>query len=249
MGQPPVWTIPPAHLVLTDEAVHVWRASLNLSELQLQIFWPTLTDDEQARAQRFHFPKDQNHYIAGRGILRAIISRYLDLPPNQLRFNYSRYGKPTLTEISGGEALRFNVSHSHGMVLYAVTRNRDIGIDLELMRADFAGEEIAERFFSRPEFEKLRALPDNAKCEAFFNCWTRKEAYIKARGEGLSMPLDQFDVSLSPGEPAQLLSVRGDDPDEALGWRMEALDVDPNYAAAVVVRGEFGEMQCWEWMG
>lgn len=249
MGQPPVWTLPPAHLVLTDAAVHVWRASLNLSEFQLQNFWPTLTEDEQARAKRFHFPKDQNHYIAGRGMLRAILSRYLDRPPTQFRFDYSQYGKPTLTEVAGGEALRFNVSHSHGLALYAVTRNRDIGIDLELMRADFAGEEIAERFFSRPEFEKLRALPESAKCAAFFNCWTRKEAYIKARGEGLSMPLDQFDVSLSPGEPAQLLSVRGADPDEALGWRMKALEVDPNYAAALVVRGEFGELQCWEWRG
>jgi 4'-phosphopantetheinyl transferase len=247
MGQPAVWATPLARPVLTDTAVHVWRASLNLSEPQLQNFWPTLTDDEQARAKRFHFLKDQNHYLAGRGMLRAILSRYLDLPPNQLRFSYSQYGKPTLTEVAGGDALRFNVSHSHGLALYAVTRNREVGVDLELMRADFAGEEIAERFFSRPEFEKLRALPADAKCAAFFNCWTRKEAYIKARGEGLSLPLDQFDVSLSPDEPAQLLNVRGADPDEALGWRMEALDVDPTYAAAVVVRGEFEEIRCWEW--
>jgi 4'-phosphopantetheinyl transferase len=247
MNQSRTWAIPPARLVLTGEAVHVWRASLNLSELQLQNLWPTLTEDEQARAKRFHFLKDQNHYIAGRGMLRAILSRYLDLLPAQLRFSYSRYGKPTLTEATGGEALRFNVSHSHGMALYAVTRNRDVGIDLELMRADFAGREIAERFFSQHENEELLTLPAEAHCEAFFNCWTRKEAYIKARGEGLSIHLDQFDVSLSPSEPARLLNVRVADKDDALDWRMETLEVAPNYAAALVVRGEFGEMRCWEW--
>jgi len=247
MAQPSAWNLPPDPVILTDAEVHVWRAALNLTDAQLHALRQTLTEDEQARAERYHFPKDRNHYLAGRGWLRAILSRYLNTAPDQLRFSYSAYGKPTLTEAAGDPSLRFNVSHSQGLALYAVTRNREIGVDLEFMRADFAGEEIAERFFSRQEVEKLRAVPADAQGEAFFACWTRKEAYIKARGEGLSLPLDQFDVSLSPGEPAKLLSVRGADPEEASRWRLEALEVAPGYAAALAVRGEFEKIQCWQW--
>ena len=135
--------------------------------------------------------------------------------PECLSFCYGSHGKPALVWESGGDAIRFNISHSDGVALYAVTRGREVGIDLELVRRGLEIEEIAERFFSRLEIATLRALPTPLRRYAFFLCWTRKEAYIKARGEGLSLPLDQFDVSLIPGEPATLMSTRPDS-DEAL---------------------------------
>jgi phosphopantetheine--protein transferase-like protein len=150
-------------------------------------------------------------------VLRDILGRYLGVPPSELGFRYSAYGKPALAAGFDGVGVRFNISHSHEMALLAVTCHREIGVDIEYLGREIRGEEIAEHFFSTHERASLRALPAAAKHEAFFNCWTRKEAYIKAHGEGLSLPLDQFDVSLAPGEPAALLATRSD-PREALRW-------------------------------
>ena len=179
--------------------------SLDQTQSQIQSFLHTLAADEQARAERFHFERDREHFIVARGVLRAILGRYLNRAPERLSFCYGAHGKPALAGEAGADAIRFNVSHSHGVALYAVTRGREVGIDLERIRFDLAVLEIAERFFSRREVATLRTLPTEAQRQAFFRCWTRKEAYIKARGEGLSLPLDQFDVSLAPGEPAALL--------------------------------------------
>jgi len=147
---------------------------------------------------------------------------------------------------SGGDAIRFNMSHSHGEALYAVTRGREIGIDLEFIRCDLEVEQIAERFFSQCEIATLRALPVSLRKHAFFLCWTRKEAYIKARGQGLSLPLDQFDVSLIPGEPSALLSTQPDS-DEALRWSLQELTPAPGYAAALAVEGRGWSLSCWQW--
>lgn len=173
-----------------------------------------LSADERERAARFHFLKDREHFIAARGLLRLLLSRYLDLPPQQLSFSYSPYGKPALAGERDCTSLRFNVSHSHGVALYAFTLEREVGVDVEYIRQDVVGESIAEHFFSAQEVTSLRALPAGVQPQAFFNCWTRKEAFIKARGEGLSFPLDQFDVSLVPGEATALISTRND-PQEA----------------------------------
>jgi len=244
----PLWRPPPEPLTLGSDEVHVWRAALNRAASQVQSLQRTLTADEQARAERFYFQKDRERFVVGRGLLRIILGRYLNLEPNQLRFDYSPYGKPSLApEIDGG-GLRFNVSHSHELALYAVTRGREIGIDVERLRPDFASEQIAERFFSPREVAELRALPPEVQTEAFFNCWTRKEAYIKAIGEGLSHPLDQFDVSLVPGQPASLLSTRTN-PSEAARWSLLALIPSPDYVAALAVEGHGWRLvrwQCWE---
>jgi 4'-phosphopantetheinyl transferase len=143
--------------------------------------------------------------------------------------------------------LSFNLTHSHQLALYAVTRRREIGVDLEYVRADFADEQIAERFFSPREVAALRTVPENLLKEAFFHCWTRKEAYVKAKGEGLSIPLDQFDVSLAPGEPALLLSTR-DDPQEADRWSLQALFPGSGYVAALAVEGRTWRLKCWQWL-
>jgi 4'-phosphopantetheinyl transferase len=242
---PALWRLPPKTLPLGEEEVHVWRAALNRNPLSVQNLQQTLAPEEQRRAERFHFQEDREHFIVGRGLLRIILGRYLDMEPKHLRFCYSPYGKPALAEGSGGNALQFNLSHSHGMALYAVTRRRDLGIDLEQIRTDWASEQIAARFFAPGEVAQLRALPANMWHEAFFHCWTRKEAYIKARGEGLSLPLDKFEVSLAPGESAALLSTKSD-PEEASRWSMKELRVGPGYAAALVVQGHDWQPQCWQ---
>ncbi len=240
------WDFPPKTLMLPNNAVHVWRASLNASPSYLHTLESKLTADERARAERFYFQKHREHFIAGRGLLRNILSRYLDREPDQLRFCYNSYGKPALIEETDTERLCFNLSHSHGIALYAITRGREIGIDIEYFRPDVEAEKLAERFFSPREVTVLRALPEHLRKEGFFNCWTRKEAYIKAEGKGLSIPLNAFDVSLIPGEPAALLRTQKH-PQEAACWSLQALNPVPSYAAALAVKGHDWELKCWRW--
>ncbi len=177
-----------------------------------------------------------------------ILSRYTDIAPEQLQFTYSAYGKPALAEATGGTTLRFNLSHSAGLALCAVTHNREIGVDIEGMRTISELRQISKQFFSANESAVLLALPEHIQPEAFLTCWTRKEAYIKAKGEGLSMPLNCFDVSLVPGEPAALLATRGD-PNEASRWLLRELFPGPGYLAAIVVEGQDWHMRCWQWAG
>jgi 4'-phosphopantetheinyl transferase len=233
-------------LVLGCDDVHVWRATLDQTPSQIQSFLHTLAADEQARAERFYFERDREHFIVARGLLRTILGRYLNREPGGLSFYYSSHGKPALAGESDGDAIRFSISHSHGVALYAVTRGREVGIDLERIRFDVAIAEIAERLFSRREVAMLRKLPTEVQHQAFFHCWTRKEAYIKARGEGLSLPLDQFEMSLAPGEPAALLGTRPD-PSEASRWSLHELTLAPGYVAALAVERHGWRLTCWQW--
>jgi 4'-phosphopantetheinyl transferase len=201
------WRAPPGILVLGDDEVHVWRATLDQTPSQIQSHLHSLAADEHVRAEQFYFERDRQHFIASRGVLRAILSGYLHRTPESLSFCYSSHGKPALAGETDDDAICFNVSHSHGVALFAVTRGREVGIDIEHIRSDLEVAEIAERFFSLREVAMLRMLPTEAQRQAFFRCWTRKEAYIKARGEGLSLPLDQFDVSV---EPAAILGTQRD---------------------------------------
>ena len=241
-----IWFAAPERLSLGSGAIHVWRASLDENPSQLALFRSTLDDAERSRADRFYFSRDRERFIVARGVLRALLGRYLDRSPESLSFTYSTHGKPALASEFGEDAIRFNLSHSNGTALYAFTRGREIGVDLEFIRCDLEAEQIAERFFSQSEIATLRALPPALRKYAFFLCWTRKEAYIKARGEGLSMPLDQFDVSLIPGEPAALLSTQLD-PDEALGWSLRNLTLASGYAAALAAKGRDWTLSCWQW--
>ena len=242
----PSWGLPPETLILGSDEIHVWRVTLDQTTSQIESFRHTLAADEQAKAERFYFRRDREHFIVARGVLRALLGFYLNKAPGCLSFRYSSHGKPALAWESGGDPVRFNLSHSHGVALYAVTRGREVGIDLEYIRSDLAVEQIAERFFSRREIAMLRALPIDLRTYAFFLCWTRKEAYLKARGEGLSLPLDQFDVSLIPGEPAALLSTDCGSP-EALRWSLQELTPAPGYVAALAAEGHGWGLACWQW--
>ena len=247
ISAPSAWRSPPEALHLGGAEVHVWQAGLDRPPAQVHTLLHTLSTDERARAERFHFRRDREHFIVARGLLRAILGRYLNREPGRLQFRYSPYGKPALAQDSGGTGLCFNVSHSHGLALYAVTRGREVGVDVEHIRPTPHLEQIAERFFSHREVSALLSLPQDLRAVAFFLCWTRKEAYIKAKGEGLSLPLDRFDVSLIPGEPAALLGTRGD-PREAYRWSLRELTPAPGYAAALAVEGHGWRLACWRWL-
>jgi 4'-phosphopantetheinyl transferase len=228
------WGLAPVNNELRADDVHVWRASLDRPADVIAKLAPLLSSDERQRAERFHRPTDRRRFIAGRGILRRVISTYLALAPDEVRFVYNKYGKPFISDDQNHGALSFNLSHSNGIALYAVVRGRRVGIDVEYMRQDFATIEVAERFFSKDEFEALKAAPVDRRTEAFFNCWSRKESYIKAIGMGVSYPLDRFTVSLAPNAAPELLKVNADTT-EAARWKMYEMDVAKGYVAALIV--------------
>jgi 4'-phosphopantetheinyl transferase len=217
---------------LSAEVVHVWKQAGVSDASSLELLRSLLAPEECQRAERFRFDKDRHLFITARGWLRALAGAYTSSAPTKVTFCYSARGKPELT----GSAVdfRFNVSHSGETILLAFALGRRVGVDVEEIRRDFSIAEIAERFFSPAEQGSLRNLPAADQHHAFFRCWTRKEAYIKAMGDGLSLPLDQFDVSLAPNEPAQLLQTRPDAA-EAERWSMCDLDVGDQYAGALVV--------------
>jgi 4'-phosphopantetheinyl transferase len=196
-----------------------------------------LTPDERARADRFHFARDRRRFIARRGYLRCLTARYLSSAPADVRFSYSTAGKPFLATDCGGDELSFNMSDSDELAFYAFTlaeTSPTIGIDVERIEPEVARERIAEHFFSAYEIATLRTLPASEQIQGFFNCWTRKEAYLKAIGAGLTLPLDQFDVSLTPGEPAKLLRAAGGA--NTSHWVLQELSVGCSYVAAVAIK-------------
>ena len=241
-----LWSPAPKDLILADNEVHVWRAQLELPLSQVQRLRGILTDDEVDRANRFSFEIDRRRFIAARGALRSVLSRYITIDPSHLRFYYNPYGKPFLAPEFSSYVINFNLSHSSSMAVYAITRNMEIGVDVERIRSDFEYEEIAKRFFSVNEVAVLRTIPAEKKLEAFYNCWTRKEAYIKARGKGLSLPLDSFDVSFAPCEPPMLLITK-DEPQERSLWTLLDLKPGPGYMGALAVKGIGCKFRYWEW--
>jgi 4'-phosphopantetheinyl transferase len=220
-------------LALDVAEVHLWQASLD--GRPADIFESFLSPDELERANRFHFLQDRTHFVVARGLLRNLLAAYLGVNCAELRFSYGAKGKPfLLTE--GQTPVNFNLSHSHGRAAFAFSRGLELGVDLEYVKDDFDVELIANRFFSRAEVLALRTVTAELRKQAFFTCWTRKEAYIKARGEGLSMPLDKFDVSLKPDEPAALLNNYREER-EVERWSMKAIPAREGYVGALVVEG------------
>lgn len=238
-----MWRIPsqPPELERAG-TVDVWRAELVAAETLIEELSRTLAADELARASRFYFSRDRTRFIVARALLRRILSLYTHRPPESLRFVYGPRGKPSLAE--RGFELEFNLAHSRGLALYAVTRGGPVGVDVEYIRPELAAERIAERFFSAEETAALRALPRQEQSAAFFRCWTRKEALLKAWGQGLAFGLDRFTVSCDP-DRAALLSTPFDLA-EAERWSLVDLEPGPGYAGALAVHGAVTELRCWQ---
>lgn len=235
-------------LKLEANQVDIWQVDLTGEKNGIEHCRGLLARDEIERAERFYFEKHRRRFTVGRGALRQILGRYLDHAPQKLVFAYGEKGKP---ELAGGleeSGIQFNFSNSDEAALLAVTQRLTVGVDIELINPEFATREIAERFFSAGEVQCLRALPAGLQAEAFFSCWTRKEAYIKALGEGLSVPLDSFEVAFAPGVSAALLAVRVN-PAEVSRWSMYNLEVDNRYKAAVVVEGKQHHLRQLEFCG
>lgn len=218
---------------LQDGEVHVWCANLEPDVERLSVLEKTISASEQKRAARFHFWKHRRRFVAGRGILRVLLGQYLGQPPSEIVFSYSKYQKPFIIE----KNLEFNLSHSGGCALYAFCLASAVGVDLEKIRPITDAEGIARRFFSPSEYERFVILPNTTKHQAFFSCWTRKEAFIKALGEGLSYPLADFDVSFADGQPVRLNSIRGSE-EAARDWTLKSLSPLEGFAAALAVQGQ-----------
>ena len=239
----------PGSPAITAGVVDVWRAELKAQkqrERALRELARMLSPEERVRCEKIK--RGREDFIAARGILRALLGRYLGVEGERLRFREEgRYGKPVLA----GEfeaALRFNVSHSGDVALYAVSGEREVGVDVERIRPDVEVERIAEQFFSGGEIAALRALEGRDRLEGFYRCWTRKEAYVKATGRGLSLPLDSFDVltaAPSSGEGGAV-EIAGEG---GMWWRVEDMAAGEAYAAAVAAQGTDWAVRRWAWEG
>jgi 4'-phosphopantetheinyl transferase len=219
--------------------VLVWHACLDVSDDVLEILDATLSVDERGRSARYVFDRDRRRFIAARGILRRILGARLGVDAQHLRFAYGDRGKPSLRSGPAAEVVRFNLAHSHGHGLFAVSDGAELGVDIELIRPLPGAAAIAERFFSQLERSLLFDLPLSQREVAFFLCWTRKEACLKALGAGLAHPLDAFSVSLDPGAPARVLEAQTTE--IGSGWPLHDLSRLPEYAAAIVVNGNYVE--------
>lgn len=217
-------------LCLNHKDVQVWRIDLDRSNNYLRYFDSILSPEERERAFRFQHRLDTERFIASHGSLRLIVSSYIGLTPSSFHFEVTDNGKPYLA----GNEINFNLTHSGSMALVAVTRGRRIGIDVERINSDVEYDQIALNFFSEVENECLWALPADLKCEAFYRCWVLKEAYVKARGDGLSLSLSEFDVQFLPGQGPRLCQVRGE-PGEEGRWLLCLQDFGDGYLAAVAL--------------
>jgi 4'-phosphopantetheinyl transferase len=221
---------------LTSDAVHVWLVALDAPQPVVTALRGNLSPDELDRAGRFVFERHQNRFIVGRACLRILLGGYVGTSPRELEFHYGPCGKPELAGKVGQDGVHFNLAHSKGTALLGVTSNREIGIDVEHWRSMTDGKDIAERFFAPAEIEQLDSLQPEHWQAGFFACWTRKEAYIKARGEGLSIPLNEFAITVQSDNRVAILHSEID-PNDVDRWSVEELLAAPECSGAVVVEG------------
>lgn len=236
------WSIAPKELLITENYVNVWSIFLAQTQEKIIELRKILSSDESARADRFYFDRDRNRFIVGRAMLRKILGRYLEMAPEKLIFSYGSHGKPKIEN----SPFNFNLSNSGDLALCAIAYKREIGIDVEyLLRELKDGEAIAKRFFSAKESAEFLSLPLEERQLAFFRCWTRKEAYIKAIGDGLSYSLSNFDVTLTPNTEAKLLNVVTN-PSEVDRWTLKELNPAKDYIGAIIVEGQDWQLNCWQ---
>jgi len=227
----------------TDDGIEVVVTRLVVGAEAVRASAALLSGAERQRASRFAFDRDRRRFIVARARLRELVAARLGVRPEAVELVYGAHGKPALARHSADSDLRFNVSHCDDVVVYAFSTGREIGIDVEAIRVIRDADDIAARFFSRRENEAYRALERRDRPLGFFNCWTRKEAFIKALGDGLYHPLDGFDVSLAPGEPAKIVRLENT-PGDQCGWRMEGFSPAPGFVAAFVTENRRRRAGC-----
>ena len=244
------WAAPPDGIV-TDRRLeaglcHVWVASLTADAAELGRLSRTLSETEHQRAGQFRFEKDRNAYVQCRGMLRNLLGSYLELSPETLCFSANGRGKPYLSEASNPLDVRFNLSHSDGMALFALTRSSEVGVDIERLQRFSDWTSVSEMAFSPREKAELTALSRENRVVGFFNGWTRKEAVAKATGEGLSLGLKHIEVSLTPGAPCRILGLRG-----VTGgisdWSLRHLDPAPDFVGAVAIERPNAQFRFGTW--
>src|SRR5438477_5831299 len=238
----------PRSFQLASGEVHIWCASLDVPSETSARLYATLTPDERTRSARFRFERDQQRFIVARGVLRDLVGRYLQTQPSRIGFVYNAFGKPDLSP-EFGNRLKFNLSHSAGLALIAIATASNVGVDLEYIRAQSDYADIARRFFSAAEVDYLSALPNHLYAEAFFNCWTKKEAYLKACGEGLATPLHSFSVppTTDPAQTPVDLHVASQGIVPARRWSLFTLRPAPGYAGALAIEGTDWRLRQWQW--
>jgi 4'-phosphopantetheinyl transferase len=226
--------------------VHIWSLLLDLPDTTVEKLTLLLSPDELTRAARYRSAEVGRRFVACRGQVRQILAAYLNEQPALLRFHQGPQGKPALDLAQNAADLRFNVTNSKDLALCAVVLRHEIGIDVEFVRAERDLDTLAERFFAKREVDELRALPEPDRLNAFYHCWTRKEAVLKAVGTGLAFPLGQIVVSIDGTDPARVVSFAGD-PAASANWWLAHLEPASGYLGAVAAPVPTLMPICWQW--
>jgi 4'-phosphopantetheinyl transferase len=245
LAQP--WPSAPGYPSLEPNAVHVWAIPLAAPPATCAALEVVLSPDERRRAARFRFDQHRNRFIVGRGRLRMILGRYLNFEPAAIEFDYSERGKPFLASRLGRSGLEFNFSNSGLLALLAVTRDQAVGVDLEAVRPIQDVDGLVTRFFSPRENAIFHTISEEHKPAAFFNLWTRKEAWLKATGQGIGHALNQVEVSFLNGDEAKFLGLPSGFSLSA--WHLRSMTPAPGLVAALARAGELPTLQCWSCLG
>ena len=234
------WPLPPAVLPPVEQSVHVWAIKLDDHSIDLARARELISADERERAERFRFERDRRRYLIAHVALHGILGRYLPAESGRLSFAYGSNGKPRLGPELAPAGLRFNLSHSNELALLTITRAGEIGVDVEFVKENFEFHDIAEKFFTAREVAAMRSLPVELQRRAFFKCWTSKEAFLKAKGTGLSGNLDEVEIAFRSGQGIQITA-------EVPGWSLTELNPIDGYEAAIVVEGPSLQIRYFGW--
>jgi len=239
------WISPSQFPALSENEIQIWRIKTDEISFDWKLCEFFLSDDEKEKVRRFAFEKDRSVYAVSHCLLRLILSEILWRNHRKIIFVKNEYGKPSVLNLYFEPLVKFNLSHSNYGVLIGIMVNHQIGVDLEFHRSGFNILEVADHFFSKIEIDSLKALPEHLQETGFYNCWTRKEAYIKAKGEGLSIPLNRFSVTLNPIIKPRLIEVINK-PDEPNNWVLKTFNPWADYTAAVCYEGEFSNFSYFD---
>lgn len=235
-----LWLSPPEAIELKDNEVHVWWVNAGSEDIPQDLLAVSLSEDERERAARFKFAKDRRLHVAAHAALRSLLADYLRVAAGEIQFVSGAHGKPALAPPLAASGLEFNLSHSHEVALVAVARQRAVGVDVEFVKRNFSFDELARRFFTTKEVGALFELPQPLQREAFFKCWTSKEAFLKAKGTGLSGKLDEVGITLANDQEVRINA-------RVPGWSLTGLTPCVEYEGALVIQGDPRQIRCYRW--